>query len=481
MIENRPDWCISRQRLWGVPITVLFCEKCGETITSPEFFAKVVAAFREEGADAWYTRPAEAFLPDGHKCGCGTHSFRKENDILDVWFDSGCSHVAVMKPRPELTWPCDVYLEGHDQHRGWFQSSLLVGAGIEGGAPYRHVVTCGFVVDEKGRKMSKSIGNVVAPEDVIKKHGSDILRMWVAMIDYRDDMGIGNEILARLAEAYLKIRNTARFMLGNLADYDGFDPATDALPFEELDPLDRWAVSRAHETFARCVEAYDDLEFHLIYHRVLELSTVTLSALYFDIIKDTLYIEATDSKLRRSAQSALHMILSGFVRVVAPILSFTADEIWERMKGETAASVHLSQFPDFSAHRISAQETAAWDRVFAVREAANKVLERARAAQKIGKSLEADIVLTGDFAPEALTGGIPVDDLARVLIVSHVDFDRTSNASDAEPLAFDGVGTVGIVMKPARGTKCARCWQYREEVTETRGTCDRCEAIVSRS
>ncbi|MBI2213334.1 MAG: isoleucine--tRNA ligase [Acidobacteria bacterium] len=481
MIENRPDWCISRQRLWGVPITVLFCEKCGEAITSPEFFANVVAAFREEGADAWYTRPAEAFLPEGHSCACGAHAFRKENDILDVWFDSGCSHVAVMKPRPELTWPCDIYLEGHDQHRGWFQSSLLVGTGIEGSAPYRHVVTCGFVVDEKGRKMSKSLGNVVAPEDVIKKHGSDILRMWVAMIDYRDDMGIGNEILARLAEAYLKIRNTARFMLGNLADYDGFDPATDALPFDALDPLDRWAVGRAYETFSRCIQAYEELEFHIIYHRILELSTVSLSALYFDIIKDTLYIEAPDSKLRRSAQTALHMILSGFVRVIAPVLSFTADEIWERIKGESEASVHLAQFPDFSAYRIGAEEAAAWDRVFALREAANKVLEPARAAQKIGKSLEADIVLTGDFAPETLTGGIPIDDLARVLIVSHVDFDRTSTASDAEPLVFDGVGTVGIVMKPARGAKCVRCWQYREEVTDARGTCDRCEAIVSHS
>ncbi|MCM2315269.1 MAG: isoleucine--tRNA ligase [Thermoanaerobaculia bacterium] len=481
MVENRPDWCISRQRLWGVPITVLYCEGCSETVCDEEFFARVVAAFREEGADAWYAHPAERFLPEGFRCKCGGSSFRKENDILDVWFDSGCSHVAVLKSREELGWPCAVYLEGHDQHRGWFQSSLLVGTGIEGGAPYGQVVTCGFVVDEKGRKMSKSMGNVVAPEDVIKKHGGDILRMWVSMIDYRDDMAIGNEIIARISEAYLKIRNTCRFMLGNLADYADFDPAKDALPFAEMDPLDRWAVSRANETFERCIKGYEDLEFHVIYHKLLELSTVDMSALYFDVIKDTLYIEAKDSKLRRSAQTALHMILSGLVRVVAPIMSFTADEIWERMGGAAEASVHLAAFPDFSSARISDAETAAWDRILRVREAANKVLERARAAQKIGKSLEADIVLTGDFAPEALTGGVAADDLARVMIVSHVDFDRGSSESDAEALVFDGIGTVGIVMRPARGTKCMRCWQYREEVSDARGTCDRCAEIVSRS
>jgi isoleucyl-tRNA synthetase len=472
MVENRPDWCISRQRLWGVPITVLYCEKCNEPVSDARFFQRVTEHFGKEGADAWYERPASDFL-DGRNCAkCGGSDFRKENDILDVWFDSGCSHVAVLRTRPELSWPAAVYLEGHDQHRGWFQSSLLVGTGIEGSAPFERVVTCGFVVDEKGRKMSKSVGNVVSPQDIIKVHGADILRLWVSMIDYRDDMSIGSEIISRIAEAYRKIRNTARFLLANLSD---FDPTTQKVPAEALDPLDRWALATAAETFARCRRAYEELEFHTVYHRILDLCTVDLSATYLDILKDRLYTEALDSPRRRSAQTAMYAILESLTAYIAPILSFTADEIYELTPGPRKESVHLVEFPtlDFS---LPESEKTTWKRVFALREAASKVLERARAAQQIGQSLEADIVISGVDAKSVL-GNLDID-LSKMLIVSHVDFEPGVDES-AEKVEIENLGTIGIRMQTARGSKCGRCWNYREEVSESKLLCDRCAAVVS--
>lgn len=473
MIENRPDWCISRQRLWGVPITVLYCEKCNEAITSPEFFARVSAHFRAEGADAWYERDASDFLPPGHVCGCGGSAFRKEMDILDVWFDSGCSHIAVAKRREDLGWPVAVYLEGHDQHRGWFQSSLLVGTAIEGGAPYEQVITHGFVVDEKGRKMSKSLGNVVSPQDVIKQNGSDILRLWVAMIDYRDDMALSKEIIARIAEAYRKIRNTARYLLANLND---FDPAT-MLPVEELLPTDRWILDRAARAFARCTQAYEEYQFHTVYHRIVDLCTVDVSAVYVDASKDTMYCEAPESRARRSAQSAMYRILEGLVSAIAPILSFTAEEIYEAMPGQKKASVHLTEFPKFDGVMLSDEDEAAWDRIFKVREAATKVLERSRGAKEIGQSLEADIVLHTAMSAEALLGNLNVD-LAKLFIVSHVDF-RPADDTIADAVEIEGLGRIAVSMKPARGKKCGRCWQYREEVKEEGAACARCEAVMS--
>ncbi|HEX6178439.1 MAG TPA: isoleucine--tRNA ligase, partial [Thermoanaerobaculia bacterium] len=428
MVENRPDWCISRQRMWGVPITVLSCEKCSEPVTSPELFEKVAQHFRVEGADAWYDRPVSDFMPSAdHKCKCGSGEFRKEVDILDVWFDSGSSHIAVCKRRPELTWPAKVYIEGHDQHRGWFQSSLLIGTGVEGGAPFEQVITHGFVVDEKGRKMSKSLGNVVSPQDVVKQNGADILRLWVAMIDYRDDMALGKEIIARIAEAYRKIRNTARYLLANLSD---FDPSK-ALPAGSLLAVDRWIVDRAARAFERCQQAYGDYEFHVVYHRVLDLCTVDLSAVYLDAAKDTMYCEAPDSIARRSAQTAMYRILKGLVTTIAPILSFTADEIYEAMPGEKEKSVHLAEFERFEGVMLSSEDAATWDRIFKVRELVTKVLERARAAQQIGQSLEADIVLHTDASPEALLGNVSAD-LAKLFIVSHVDFRPPDpNVADA--------------------------------------------------
>jgi isoleucyl-tRNA synthetase len=471
MIENRPDWCISRQRLWGVPITVLYCEQCAQPVTSPEFFAKVTEIFRREGADAWFEHPVSDFLTPESLCACGCALFRKETDILDVWFDSGCSHLAVLKKRSELTWPAAVYLEGHDQHRGWFQSSLLVGTALEGRAPYEQVVTCGFIVNEAGEKMSKSRGTGVSPQEVIKQSGADILRLWVSMIDYRDDMAYGPQILARAAESYRKIRNTARYLLANLSD---FDPERDAVPLDQLLDIDRWVLSRAAEVVGRCRRAYEEYEFHVIYHRVLDLCTVDLSALYLDVSKDRMYCEGPASRERRSAQTAMHHILRGLVGVLAPVLSFTADEIYEAMPGVKEDSVHLTDLPQLPAMGI---DVAAWDRLFVLREMVSKVLERARAAGQIGQSLEADIALHGDFDPKALLGDLDVD-LAKLFIVSHVDFQPLEEVV-GDVVTIDGVGTIAVTMSPARGKKCGRCWQYREEVAQEGGLCARCETVVA--
>jgi isoleucyl-tRNA synthetase len=469
MVENRPDWCISRQRTWGVPITVLYCEQCGEPVTSPELFERVKEIFLAEGADAWYDRPATDFLPAGHACAkCGTAAFRKELDILDVWFDSGCSHIAVLKSRPELTWPSDVYIEGHDQHRGWFQSSLLVGTGIEGGAPFRQVITCGFLINEQGDKMSKSRGNALSPQEVLKQHGADVIRLWVAMIDYQSDMSIGPQIMGRSAEAYKKIRNTARYLLSNL---NGFDPERDAVPFDELFDVDKWVLSRAAEVFERCRRAYEEYEFHIVYHRVLDLCTVVLSSLYLDLSKDTLYCDAPASKSRRSAQTAMYEILRGLIGYLAPILTFTAEELYEAMPGKKEPSVHLTDFPTLQAPTT---DTAAWERIFRLREAVSKVLEGARAAGTIGQSLEADVQLHG-VTREAILGGLDVD-LAKVFIVSHVDF--VAGPADAT-VEIEGIGPIGITMSPARGKKCGRCWQYREDVLEDGGLDARCDEVVA--
>jgi isoleucyl-tRNA synthetase len=473
MVENRPDWCISRQRLWGVPITVLYCEKCGGPVTSKEFFARVTEIFRREGADAWYEHPVADFLPDGYTC-CGGREFRRESDILDVWFDSGTSHIAVLKRRPELTWPAEVYLEGHDQHRGWFQSSLLVGTGLEGRAPFNQVVTCGFIVTESGDKMSKSRGTGISPQDVIKNSGADILRLWVAMVDYRDDMAFGPGVLTRAAESYKKIRNTARYLLANLND---FDPEKDGLETDQLLDIDRWVLDRAQRAYQRCREAYDVYEFHVVYRQIQELCTVDLSATYLDIAKDTIYIEAPASRARRSAQTAMFEILRGLVAAVAPILSFTADEIYEAMPGRKERSVHLTEFPKAEGGLLAGERVESWERILKLREEVNKVIEPARAAKQIGQSLEADITLYGDFGSEALLGGVQTD-LAKVFIVSHVDFKPLAEFS-ASPLEIKGLGKVGIAMSPARGRKCGRCWNYREEVAEDGRLCARCDAIVA--
>jgi len=473
MIENRPDWCISRQRLWGVPITVLYCEKCNEAVTSPELFARVYELFKVEGADAWYEHEVADFLPAGYTCKCGNTTFRKERDILDVWFDSGSTHLAVLKTRPDLTWPADLYIEGHDQHRGWFHSSLLIGSALEGAAPYREVVTCGFIVDESGEKMSKSKGDALSPQTIFKTNGADILRLWVAMIDYSDDVPFGPQLVARAAETYTKFRNTARWLLGNL---NNFDPTTDAISTNELEDIDKWALDTAARAFARCREAYESYEFHIVYHRMLSLCTVDLSAVYVDVSKDTMYCEALTSKKRRSAQTAMFHIVHGLAAIMAPIIPFTADEIYEAMPGAKSATVHTTLFPDLAPPLNDAQ-VMAWDRLIALRDAVNKALEVARNAKQIGKSLEADITLHTDVPEDDIFGNMEVD-LAQLFIVSHVDIKPLAGFN-GPTVDVRGLGNIGIEMTPARGTKCGRCWQYREEVKEEGGLCARCEEVVA--
>ncbi|MBW3566229.1 MAG: isoleucine--tRNA ligase [Acidobacteria bacterium] len=462
MVANRPDWCISRQRAWGVPITVLYCDGCDEHVATPELFARVTELVRENGADVWFERDAAELVPEGYACACGSTTFRKETDILDVWFDSGSSHLAVAAPNPDLGWPVQLYMEGHDQHRGWFQSSLLIGTEVEGAAPYESVITHGFVVDESGRKMSKSLGNVVAPQEVIRDHGADVLRLWVSMIDYRDDVGLGKEILSRISESYRKIRNTARFLIANIED---FDPARDAVPIDELEPLDRWILDRTHQTFQRSRVAYENFEFHAVYHRILDLCTVDLSAVYSDVVKDRLYVEAADSKTRRAAQTAMYEIVRGLASMIAPILAFTADEIYESLTGSDEESVHLTSFPDLSRFALSSDQRRTWERLFDLREAVQKVLEGARGRREIGQSLEADIELRGTDPGElAAASGV---DLAKLFIVSHVEIVSPDAGDEPE-----------IGMKNARGSRCDRCWHYREQIRSEDGLCERCSEIV---
>ena len=343
MVERRPDWCISRQRSWGVPIVAFHCEQCGQVLLTPEIMEGIIERARQEGADFWFAEPAAALLPPGTKCACGATDFRKETDILDVWFDSGVSWAAVLDPDPALGLPADLYLEGSDQHRGWFHSSLLTSVGNRGQAPYKGVLTHGFVVDGDGRKMSKSLGNVIAPQEVMDKYGAEILRLWVSAEDYRDDVRLSPDILKQLADAYRRFRNTARFMLGNLND---FDPETHLVPPPEREELDRLALSWLARLLEQVKKAYADYEFHLAFHKLHQFCAVELSAIYLDILKDRLYVSKADSKARRSAQSTLWDLLRGLTLAMAPILSFTADEIWEYIPGrDKAASVHLAAWP----------------------------------------------------------------------------------------------------------------------------------------
>ena len=361
MIAHRPDWTISRQRVWGVPIVAFYCEACG-TILLEEPVVEHVAARMEagEGADEWYLRSAAELLPAGTACGkCGGRAFRKETDILDVWFDSGCSHAAVLEKHSQLGWPADMYLEGSDQHRGWFHSSLLEAVGTRGRPPYRAVLTHGFVVDGAGRKMSKSIGNTVAPDDVIAKHGAEVLRLWAAGEDYTADIRLSDEILGQLAEAYRRVRNTCRFLLGNLAD---FDPAPDAVPDAALTGLDGWAMLRLHRTIERVRKAYETYEFHLAFQSLHNFCAVDLSALYLDVLKDRLYTSAANAPERRAAQTACYRILDALVRLMAPILTFTAEEVWDHFRvADKARSVHLTDFPVVDRAWLDESVEQSWD------------------------------------------------------------------------------------------------------------------------
>jgi isoleucyl-tRNA synthetase len=466
MVASRPDWCISRQRVWGVPIPAVDCAKCQEAITSAELVEKSAQVFEAHGADAWYERPVEDFLPAGFTCPrCGNTRFEKEMNILDVWFDSGSSHEAVLSVRPELTWPSDIYLEGSDQHRGWFQSSLLLGLGTRGRPPYRAVVTNGFVIDTDGQKMSKSLGNAIAPQDIINESGADVLRLWVAMSDYREDIRVSREILTRAAEAYRKIRNTLRFLLANVYD---FDPSSDRVSHEALEEVDRYVLARYAEVARRVLKSYEEYDFSTIFQTINAFTTVDLSAFYADVSKDRLYTFAADSKERRSAQTAMFVMADGLARLLAPILSFTSDELWRYLPGEREESVHLALFPEqLLLERLQDQTLIqTWERLIAVRERVLGEIEPLRKDKQIGSSLQARVVLSagGDDFPflKAHEAQLPM-----LFIVSEVELKSEGEA-----------GSVRVTIERASGVKCERCWRYVPSVSSDagrRGICERCQ------
>ncbi|MBW2066516.1 MAG: isoleucine--tRNA ligase [Deltaproteobacteria bacterium] len=456
LVEKRPDWCISRQRAWGVPITVFYCLECNRVIISEQILEHVIRLFEEHGADIWFLEPEERLIPPGTTCPeCGGKRFRKETDILDVWFDSGVSYAAVMEKRDYLESPADLYLEGSDQHRGWFHSSLLCSVGTRGRAPYKTVLTHGFVVDGQGKAMHKSAGNVISPEDLINRYGAEIIRLWVAGEDYRDNIRLSEEILQRLTEAYRRIRNTCRYLLGNLND---FNPAADRVPYEKMEELDRWALNRLQEINERILRAYENFEFHPVYHHLHNFCVLDLSSFYLDIIKDRLYVSSPDSLARRSAQTAMHEILEVLVRLMAPILSFTADEVWQHMKKDgRPSSVHTELFIPVKEEYRDRELAARWDDILKVRREATKALEIARKEKRIGHSLDASISLV---LPTGLsqTIGAYRDQLRTIFIVSSVDLvdhDDLEEAYESEEIAG-----LKVRVRPSEDPKCERCWVH---------------------
>jgi isoleucyl-tRNA synthetase len=475
MVENRPDWCVSRQRNWGVPITVFYCRGCGEALADGRIMHHVADLFEQEGSDIWYDREAVDLLPPGTVCpSCGKDAFDKEMDILDVWFDSGVSHAAVLEPRPELCSPADMYLEGSDQHRGWFHSSLLASVGTRGRAPYRSVLTHGFVVDGSGRKMSKSVGNVVAPEDVIKKFGAEVLRLWVAAQDYRDDIRISPEILTRLSEAYRRIRNTCRYILGNISD---FDPARDSVPFKDMAEIDRWALHQLEVLKEKVLKAYDACEFHVLYHAVNSFCTVEMSAFYLDILKDRVYTSRTDSLERRSAQTAMYLILEALVKLTAPVLSFTSDEVWRYMPQQSEESVHLSEFPRLYPANRDDLLVERWDRLIKVRAEVSKALELARVKKVIGHSLDAAVAIAASEELRTFLAGY-AGELKSIFIVSQVTLEERL---EGDVYLAETVPDLSIRVIAAPGEKCERCWCYDEKIgqdNEHPTICPKCLAAV---
>ncbi len=468
MMESRPDWCISRQRSWGVPIPAFACRACGEILANEATTLHVADIFAAEGSNAWFVRGAEDLLPSGTRCPkCGGTAFEKEHNILDVWFESGASH-GILGHRPDLPWPADVYIEGHDQHRGWFNSSIVIGVEAKGASPYRTCITHGFILDAKGRAMSKSAGNVIEPRTIIAQNGAEILRLWTAMLNYKEDAPFGDEILQRVVEAYRKIRNTWRFLLGNLSD---FNPDRDSVPASEMDGLDRWALAASAEVGAKVLRGYEEFEYHTVFHALYNFFTVDLSAFYLDILKDRMYCSGKASRLRRSGQTAMFRILKDTLRLMAPILPFTAEEAWEVMpafRGKEQ-SVHLEAFPAIGGDVILGEaEKSEWRALIALRERVLKELESARERKTIGNSLEAQVTLRVPPADRPLLDKHRAG-LASLFIVSAV-------------VLADGEGEgVGIAVAKAPGGKCVRCWNYSTHVgtsVDHPNLCARCEAVV---
>ena len=461
MFKGRPDWCVSRQRSWGVPIPVFYCQGCDEAVADKEVIDHVADIFAKETADAWYARPERELLPEGFKCPkCESQDFRKETDILDVWFDSGSSCVAVLETRGDtLRFPADVYLEGGDQYRGWFNSSLSCGIAAHGTAPYKQIITHGWVVDGEGKKQSKSLGNVTSPQEIINKSGAEILRLWAAAVDYTEDVRCSDEILSRVVDAYRKFRNTLRYALGNLSD---FDPATGSVSADEMLEIDRWALANLDAVTAKVLQSYTAYDFQSAYNALYYFCTVTLSARYFDIIKDRLYIYAPRSLERRSAQTALFKIADSLCRLLSPILVFTSDEAWENLPAQTVASVHIAEFPEAVGAGAGDRLPARWERIFAIRDDVLRSLEEARTGKQIGSSLDAKVVLTTDKETTRFLLDY-FDQLRYIFIVSQVEVHE----GDAPK----------IEIRKADGTKCERCWNYSTRVGEFEkypSVCERC-------
>ena len=476
MIENRPDWCVSRQRSWGVPITLFTCNACGEFINSSDLFERIVEGVEKYGADFWFDSLPEELLPEGTVCQCGGKEFSREDDILDVWFDSGVSHVAVIEKNPELNWPADLYLEGSDQHRGWFHSSLLESIGTRGKEPYKSVLTHGYVVDGKGKKMSKSAGNVIAPQKIIDQYGAEILRLWVASENYREDIRVSNEILKRLTESYRKIRNTLRYLLGNLHD---FDCREDQVPVNEMLELDRYILHRFNILREKILTAYENYEFHVFYHSFSNFCIVELSAFYLDILKDRLYTYPVKSRERRSGQSALYILLMGMVRLIAPILSFTAEEVWHHLPKNSVdeESVHMSQFPDPENVSFDEDLVKKWEFLVELKGEVSKALETSRRDKVIGHSLDSIVKLE---LPDNFKGIVKnfEDELKYIFIVSKVVL-VDSLGSEWKIFESDLLQGVKVFSEMHPGKKCERCWHYFEpDVKEEKANgeiCSRCE------
>jgi isoleucyl-tRNA synthetase len=479
-VESRPDWCLSRQRSWGVGLPIFYCKKSGHEVLSPEAIGAVYKLVRDKGSDAWYELPAEEILPDGFTCSqCGDTQFEKETDILDVWFDSGSTHRAVLENRPDLRWPSDLYLEGSDQHRGWFNSSLLIGMATKGDTPYRTCVTHGFILDADGIAMHKSRGNDISPLEIYGQHGADVLRLWLCSTDHSTDVRISEEILVRISESYRKIRNTFRFLLGNLKD---FDASKDAVDYDRLEEIDRWALDGLGRLIALVTRGYETYQFHEIYHAVYNFCVVKLSAFYLDVLKDRLYVNAPDAAGRRAAQTVLYEILSAMVRLIAPVLPFTAEEIWQKMPPgeEREESVHFAFFPTASQQWHDDELAARWDRLLAVRDEVLKVLEDMRKEKIIGNSLEAAVDLYA--GSESLRNLLEDyrEELKTLCIVSQADV-RKSGDFDSQHRHENEALNLVVGVRKAEGDKCELCWNYSPSVGKHdvhSSLCERCVRIV---
>ena len=484
MIKERADWCISRQRHWGLPIPVFYCEDCKKPVCTDETIEAVSSLFGAEGSNAWYKKEVGEILPAGFKCPhCGGTHFFKETDTLDGWFDSGSTHFAVIENNPNQKWPADLYLEGADQYRGWFQSSLLTAVGAKGeGAPFKTVLTHGWVVDGEGKAMHKSLGNSIAPEEVITKYGADLVRLWVASSDYRVDVRVSDPIFKQLSEAYRKIRNTARIIMANLGDpATDFDPNKDMVSLDKLYEIDKWALTELNKLVKTCREAYSNYEFHIVYHDVCNFCTITLSKLYIDITKDRVYVEKKDSEGRRAAQTTMFIILSALTRLIAPMLSFTSEEIWKAMPhldSDKKESVFLNPMPEYETAYEFANVEESWNKLFSLRDDIMKALELARAEKLIGKSLDAKVTIYADNADVYNVFCDFEKELKTVFIVSDVEL---KNEKAPEGVFCETESGIGVKVEQASGNKCDRCWAYSCDC-EADGDgfiCARCKKIVN--